>query len=705
MKDWEDGELIDLDDGGADGYEEYDEYDGYDDSEFDVYNDNAYEEEEPEERVRRPEPKSGRRAASGKGRERRSSGNASAGRRKKKANKDFLTRLKHSAISFLVAIVLIALVIWIAFGARIKESIANGEHFGVHFLLSVLYPEKYSYSSETYDLKEYFKVFAADDIAITLQDEPYGVQKTGESYERSDKHTLGKLFGDTQYFSFETVEDLFTDRFYYNETEGVLLYSTKDSVVTVQVGDDSRYYESGSVRTDVPYRIAVVGTDGTLYVAADYVKLYADFDYSFYPGEGSTPNRMQVYTKWDTQRVATVAKDTRVRYRGGIKSEILCQVEKGDELVILEMMENWCRVKTQDCFIGYIEKDKLSEVREQAQSPAAGAYHPETDYAMTPPEERILLGFQQLDETRDDGAGMKVLTADATGLNVVSPTWYYLNSADGGFISCSSVNYVAAAHERGYQVWALVENMSHGRGAEFDEYDLFSSSEHRKALIDALMEEANSIGFDGINMDMEFSDAALAKTGEHYVQFLRELSIACHAEGIVLSVDVPVPTASNRAYDLHELGYVTDYVIVMAYDEHWDGSDAGSVASIGFVENGIRNTIEAGVPAEKVVCAIPFYTRIWCTEGESTSSRAVFMATAQQWLTDEGVTAAWDEETCQNYAEKQDGASTYRVWLEDEESMKARLGVVTGLGVHSVAAWRLGMESEGLWDLINGELH
>ena len=693
MNDWNDGELIDLDDREEDGYEEYD------DSEIDVYNDDVYDDDEEEEapvikRTGSPKRQTGRRSSRGK----------SGHRRKKKANRDFLTRFKHSVISFFVAVILIALVIWIGFGARIKESIANGERFGVHFLLSVLYPEKYSYSSETYDLNEYFKVFAADDIAITLQDEPYGVQKAGDGYERSNKHTLGKLFGDTPYFSFETVEDLFTDRFYYNEEEGVLLYSTSDSVITVHVGDDSRYYESGSVRTDVPYRIAVTGNDGMLYVAAEYVKLYADFDYRFYPGSENAPNRMQVYTAWDTQRVAQIASDTRVRYRGGIKSEILCDVAKGDEVVILEMMENWCRVKTQDCFIGYVENNKLSEITERTPGAVADAYHPETDYAMMPPTDRVLLGFQQLDGNKDDGAGMKILTANATGLNVVSPTWYYLNSAEGGYLSCSSVNYVAAAHERGYQVWALVENMTYGTGKEFDEYDLFSSSEHRKTLIDALMEEANSIGFDGINMDMEFSDASLAKTGEHYVQFLRELSVACHAEGIVLSVDVPVPTASNKGYDLHELGYITDYVIVMAYDEHWEGSEAGSVASIGFVENGIRNTIDAGVPADKIVCAIPFYTRIWCVEGDATTSRAVFMDTAKQWLAEQGVSASWDEESCQNYAEKQDGTSLYKVWLEDEESMKARLGIIVGLGVNSVAAWRLGMESEGLWDLINGEL-
>ncbi len=703
MDNWNDGELIDLDDGDTGDYDGY--YDEYDDSEFDVYNDAVDDGKDfgsrSPKKPSRPQPAERKRGTSS--REKRPS-EPPKRRRKKKANRDFLTRLKHSVIAFLVAIVLIVLVIWIGFGARIKESIANGERFGVHFLLSVLYPEKYSYSSETYDLKDYFKVFGSDDIAIVLQDEFYGVQKTGESYERSNKYTLGKLYRDTPYFSFDTVENLFTDRFYYNETEGVLLYSTRDSVITVHVGDDSRYYESGSVRTDVPYRIAVVGNDGMLYVAAEYVKLYADFDYQFYPGDDKTPNRMQIYTKWDTERVASITKDTRVRYRGGIKSEILCEAAKGDEVVILEVMENWCRIKTKDCFIGYVEKDKLSDITEQSQTPVADAYHPETDYTITPPTDRVLLGFQQLDGNRDDGAGMKVLTASATGLNVVSPTWYYLNSAEGGFAGCSSVNYVAAAHERGYQVWALVENMTYGTGKEFDEYDLFSSSEHRKALVDALMEEANSIGFDGINMDMEFSDAALAKTGEHYVQFLRELSIACHAEGIVLSVDVPVPTASNKPYDLHELGLVTDYVIVMAYDEHWEGSEAGSVASIGFVENGIRNTIDAGVPADKIVCAIPFYTRIWCVDGDTTTSRAVFMDTARQWLTEQGVEASWDEETCQNYAETQDGTATYKVWLEDEASMKARLGIITGLGVNSVAAWRLGMESEGFWDLINGEL-
>ena len=200
-------------------------------------------------------------------------------------------------------------------------------------------------------------------------------------------------------------------------------------------------------------------------------------------------------------------------------------------------------------------------------------------------------------------------------------------------------------------------------------------------------------------MNIDFENISL-DAGEPFVQFIRELSIPCRKYGIVLSVDNYVPMDHTDHYDRAEQGAVADYVIIMGYDEHYNGSDeAGSVASIGFVEKGIENTV-ADVPKEKVINALPFYTRIWETGADGISSQAVGMEMAQTYVADHQIATRWDEETCQNYGEFQDGDRLCQVWLEDAESIKVKLNIMEKYEIAGVAAWRLGFETADVWDVI-----
>ena len=211
------------------------------------------------------------------------------------------------------------------------------------------------------------------------------------------------------------------------------------------------------------------------------------------------------------------------------------------------------------------------------------------------------------------------------------------------------------------------------------------------------MNDLITYGIDGINVDFE---QLSMDCGEHFVEFIRELSAACRKNGKVLSVDNYVPRDFNDYYDRKEQGIVADYVIVMGYDEHYAGSkEAGSVASIDYVEDGIAQTVKE-VPAEKVINAIPFYTRIWETTGDGISSQAVDMVTAEQFISNHGITAEWDETTCQNYGEYTSGDSRYQVWLEDADSIKVKLNVMENYGIGGVAEWRLGFEKPEIWGVI-----
>ena len=185
---------------------------------------------------------------------------------------------------------------------------------------------------------------------------------------------------------------------------------------------------------------------------------------------------------------------------------------------------------------------------------------------------------------------------------------------------------------------------------------------------------------------------------------LRELSLACHARDLVLSVDNYVPKEFNKHYHRAEQGVICDYVIIMGYDEHGTFStEAGSVASIGYVTDGIERTLQE-VPAEKVINGIPFYTRIWTTENGTLTSQAVGMRQAADFVSNHGIQLNWDDITCQNYGEKQEGSKFHQVWMEDDESIAAKLSAMQHHGLAGVAAWKLGFDTPSVWDTIGAYL-
>jgi len=277
----------------------------------------------------------------------------------------------------------------------------------------------------------------------------------------------------------------------------------------------------------------------------------------------------------------------------------------------------------------------------------------------------------------------------------VSPTWYRLSDTDGNISSLADAGYVERAHELGLQVWALIDNFDNNVST----FEVLSSFTARTALINHMMEEAEAIGFDGWNIDFE---TLSTDTGPHYIQFIKELSVHCRKKGLVLSVDNYVPAPYNEFYDLETQGKVVDYVIIMAYDEHYSGSaQAGSVASLGFLKKAVNDTLKK-MPRERIVMAIPFYTRLWA-EGENgeLSSEALTMNGAMDVLDRNKAETQWDAATGQNYAEYVKDGTTYKMWLEDIDSLHERMKVIAGADVAGVAAWRLGFETEEIWPVID----
>lgn len=541
--------------------------------------------------------------------------------------------------------------------------------------------ERYSYSKERVDLTEYFEC-DGDEARIIHQD--------------SLLADRALVRDGAVYFQYDTVAAYMEDRFYYNETERVLKYTLPDCVETAALDTDVIVrtepgltgQDAGSGETLA--HVIAFEEEGTLYLWADYVQRYCGMSYTLYGGE---PYRVQIFTEEDTVNTATVKKATAVRRLGGIKSPILTDVAAGEEVVVLNRMETWAEVKTKDCVTGYIEVKYLEN--EQEVQRTTGREYTEPVYPRITRDHKIVMAWQQLTNV-DANSMFDGLTANAESLNVVSPTWFFVTGgADGVSINnISDPSYVARAHEKGYEVWALAEDMT----LSPDLYGILSQTSTREALEIQLVTAALNAGVDGINIDFE---KVSKECGIHFAQFLRELSILTHKNQLVLSVDNYVPEGGRGQYHLEEQGIVVDYVVLMGYDEHWAGcSEAGSVASIGFVERGIRDTIEIGVPADKVINGIPFFTRIWCTDGADVTSSAVGMQAAKDWVSNYGVELIWDEVTCQNYGELTSNGALYQVWLEDRDSLQVKLNVMNTYQIAGVSAWRLGYETADIWAVI-----
>lgn len=525
---------------------------------------------------------------------------------------------------------------------------------GTHFIM------KYIPTKERMDLNEYYGQVAEGEAAVVLGTEIM--------------EQRGLLADGQAYLPLELVNTYLNQRFYWDTEGQQILYATPS-----QLNAYPAAAEAGS---------EVWQKDGSVYLSLSFIAQYTDMDSYVY----ENPGRIAVQYDFSGVNMAVVQKDTYVRYRGGIKSEVLSPVYAGQSLIMLEELEDWAQVATQDGYIGYIQKDKISNAQV---TDVAREFQTEA-YTYLTMDEPVNMAWHQV-TNYEANAYFAETVQNVTGVNVISPTWFYLLDTEGNIANIASADYVAQAHERGMQVWGLIDNFT----VEVSTTETLMKTSARQNIIRQLIDGAVSVGMDGINVDFEMLSEDV---GTHFLQFLRELSIECHKNGLVLSVDNPVPEDFTSHYDREEQGSVVDYVIVMGYDEHYVGSEnAGSVASLPWVEKGIQDTL-AEVPAERIIHAIPFYTRLWKTTGGALTSEAIGMDSAQQVIAENQVETYWDTNTSQNYGTFEKEGSTYQIWLEDAQSIAAKVQLVPKYGLAGVAQWKLGFENSSIWQVISDNL-
>ena len=527
-----------------------------------------------------------------------------------------------------------------------------------------IYVKKYMPSSELSDKAKVFGIKSGQ-VALLLDNE---LQEEKGIYED------GQV-----YLPVDWVNQHLNQRFYWDEGEKLLVYTLPESIV---YADESTQGEKGPL-----FKV----TDQGMYLSLGLVVNYTDIRTQSFAT--SQIKRVFIDTIWEPYDTAVIKKTGQVREKGGVKSPILTELSQGESVDVLEPMEKWSRVRTGDGYIGYIENRKL-EAGEQVMPESLFEAPVYTSISM---DEKVRLGFHQV--TRQEANSTLESYAGVTkDMNVIVPTWFNVVSSDGTYNSLASKEYVEKAHDMGLKVWAMVENVSTEESVKnLNTKTLMSSTSTRKKLIANLMQEAETYGFDGFNLDFE---SLKAEAGPHYVQFIRELSVSCRQKGLVLSVDNYVPSSYTAFYNRREQGIVADYVIVMGYDEHYAGGEAGTVSSISYVKDGIENTLKE-VPKEKVINAVPFYTRVWTVNDGKTTAKAYGIKDAQQWVKDNNVELTWDDSLGQYYGSAVNSSGEQLIWMEENESMKLKIDLIREYDLAGVACWKLGFETPEIWDIVS----
>lgn len=563
--------------------------------------------------------------------------------------------------------------------------------------------KRYGPSNERADLEQYYGLDSKDEIAVVIDDEVIRSEDLAQDEAEGLKVIPAKVYDSEYYIEASVVRDKINERFYWDSNEQILLYTLPSGNVSV-VADTNEYTEVNEQKS-VDYTILKMEGD-KVYIALPFIQTYTNMEYKVY----QDPNRIVITADWGEKETAVVKGDTQIRYQGGVKSPVLTDVKKNDKVTVLEDEDDWQKVATADGFIGYLKSSKLKDQKKEKTSRDFA----EPEYTSISKDYKINMAWHNVTNVSANQSIQSML-ATTKGLTTIAPTWFSLADTEGNITSIADTDYVQYAKQAGLEVWAVLRDFHGGINSYDETYEVLSYTSKRENLTNQIIAAALQTGIDGINLDFELIST---ECGEHYIQFVRELSVKCRQNGLVFSIDNYVPQPYNEHYDLKEQGIVADYVVIMAYDEHTEGSyEAGSVSSYNYVKDGIKNAAKS-VSSDKLIAAIPFYTRLWLetpkTDAElaseegteaanyknKVSSTALGMDEAQQVVQDAGAQTEWDDTTKQNYAQWETEDGTYKIWLEDTKSLEEKLKLIKSDNLAGVAEWKLGWENSDVWDMI-----
>lgn len=521
------------------------------------------------------------------------------------------------------------------------------------------------------DPKEYFGIGGGEEIGVVVD---------GYVFQ-----TPGILLNEEIYLPIAEVSEHLNPGFFYSENENMFIITTPVEKVAVSVGESAE-------------QNLFISRNGINYISYNYLFEYTDMDGTVIRDD---VNRVVIRTESEYD-LSAVGEKAVVREKPSIRGLVLTRPAAGTEVCILNPEDavnedSWVRVATPDGYTGYMENKFLEGDITHVTEDSA---RQELVFSHILRDDKVNMVFHQTDNQASND--MLAASLDGvSGVNVIAPTWFYLESSEGDMSSLASESYVETAHSRGLAVWIVANDFDGAVNSSKDTLAALSTYAGRSKIIDTIVSETVRVGADGINIDFEKVNADCAP---YYQEFIRELSVSCRNEGLVLSIDVYVPTYTGHL-GREELARVADYIVCMCYDEHTSGSEtAGSVSSLPFVRRGIRDTLKE-VPAEQTIIALPFFTRLWkVNENAAPESRAMGMGEAKTWLSENAVSVVWDEENGQNYAEAKGADGVSKIWVEDAQSISEKMNAVTEAGCAGVAEWKLGLETQDIWQVISEHL-
>ena len=477
-------------------------------------------------------------------------------------------------------------------------------------------------------------------------------------------------------------------RIFYDALDDVAVYTTATEKYVYTAGE-KEYQVNGKDETEeVP---SFIEDGGNLYVALNFIEKWHEMKAEVY----ENPGRVVIFDENNAEyEYAGVKSDTALREAGDKKEPILKELKEGEKVYLLEGTGNdYTRVFTEDGVTGYIKTSDLDTDNIEHKKYSFDREKEDTGYTSITRDEPIVLGWHQVTSTAANSS-LGTALAKAEGLNVISPTWFGVADSEGEVTSLASKDYVTKLKAINVDVWPLISDFN----KDVDYNRLFMSTTTRGNLIKNIIYFIEEYNLDGINIDFEHIKSSYAAGN---IEFLRELSIEMRSRKKVLSVDNYIPLEFNAFYNIKEQGIVSDYLCVMAYDEHYSGSPkAGSVSSLSWVKNSIENTVRSA-PMKKLIVGLPFYTRLWreAHTGKLTS-RALSMDGGLNLVNSNKAKKEWDKEKGQYYAEWKDGKDRMRIWLEEEKSLEAKLKLVEKDKVAGIAFWKLGLERKEAWNSV-----
>jgi spore germination protein YaaH len=539
-------------------------------------------------------------------------------------------------------------------------------------IIVVALVKKYTPTKEYMSGYQFFDVNEGSDKVMVLLD--------GQQYNDTGVMVDGRL-----YIPQAFIATNINIRFYYDKESNSILYSDSEAIYSFHP-DIQGYSDSLGKTYQTDYEVAKSIGD-VLYLDFEFVSKYTNCIYTI----SDSPQRVVILTDHSERSYVTVKKETVVRYRAGIKSKILEAVPEGEQLQYNKTVDNWIEVVTKTGFKGYIKASMASDVFESIIEDTFV-----DNYTTNLKDHKINMAWFQVTGAAANSYINSYLS-QVSGINTISPTWYSLSSEQGDVSCLATKDFVNSMHAKGLEVWPLIDDFN----KDIDYTALFSSKKARTKVINTLMSDARKYQYDGFNIDFENIKSDFA---QDYLQFIRELSIACQTNNIVLSIDNYKPEAYNQFYNIKEQAAFADYVVIMGYDEHYSGSEAGSVASISFVEAGIKDTL-AMVPKNQVINAIPFFTRIWTIKGTETTSKAVGMQAAIDEMNASGAPGLWDEVSGQYFCSYEKNGAEIKIWFEEDKSIEEKMKLIKQYELGGVAEWKLGLEKPSVWNVISSYLN